>query len=118
MFPTSNQASGLRISLYVASGDFSEERCLQLAEWIEHLALSGWKSWVLDFSSVVHVNYRGLMRLSRTGRSLEHTGGFFRWCGMSPYLRDIAAVAGACDLPVYRNRLDAVRSLEGVLDGV
>ncbi len=118
MFPTSNQASGLRISLYVASGDFSEERCTQLAEWIEHLALSDWKSWVLDFSAVAHVNYRGLARLSRTARALEHTGGFFRWCGMSPYLRDIAAVAGACDRPVYRNRLEAVRGFEGTLNGV
>ena len=43
MFPTSGKAGGLRISLFVARGQFSQERCFRVAEWIEHLALSGWR---------------------------------------------------------------------------
>ncbi len=112
MFPHSYAPSGLRISLYVASGLMSEEKCSQLAEWIEHLAVSGWNRWVLDLASVEHVDYRGLQRLEDTARRLERTGGAFCWCGLSGYLRDIARVAGAYDRPAYRNRRDAVLGLE------
>jgi anti-anti-sigma regulatory factor len=117
MFPTSNQASGLRISLFEASGAFTYERCERLADTIEHLALSGWRSWVLDFSAAEHVNYRGLERLLGAANALEARGGCVRWCGMSAYLRDLARLAGAHDRPLYRNRIEAAADLKGVFDG-
>ena len=114
MFPTSGKAGGLRISLFVARGQFSQERCFRVAEWIEHLALSGWRHWVLDFTDAGHVDFRGFERLLRTARLLETTGGAFCWCGMSPYLRDISLVAGAHDRPVYPDSRAAVMGLEVV----
>ena len=118
MFPTSSRASGLRISLYVASGALSREKCLKLAEYIEHLAVQGWDRWVLDLSSVTHMDYQGTRRLLRTAQLLDGLGGEFRWCGMSPYLQDIARVAGGHDRPMYRSRLDAVRGLAALALGV
>lgn len=109
MFPNSSTAGGLRVTLYVASGHFAHERCARLAETIERLAFQGWNRWVLDFSSVRHMDYRGLTRLLRTAETLESAGGAFGWCGLSPYLKDIACVSGAHDRPCYRDRREAVR---------
>jgi anti-anti-sigma regulatory factor len=111
--PTTSTSGGTRATQYVASGHLSMERCLKLAELIEHLALQGWTHWVLDFTSVPHADFRGLEHLHRTSGRLERTGGSVRWCGLSPYLRDIARVAGAHDRPVFRGRLEAARGLAG-----
>jgi anti-anti-sigma regulatory factor len=111
--PTTSTSGGTRATQYVASGDLSIERCLKLAELIEHLALQGWTHWVLDFTSVPHADFRGLEHLHRTSGRLERAGGSVRWCGLSPYLRDIARVAGAHDRPVFRGRLEAARGLAG-----
>ena len=107
-FSNTDVPDGSRATHYVASGDLSRERCARLAELIEHLALQGWTHWVLDFASVPHADFRGLERLHRTSSRLELTGGSVRWCGLSPYLRDIARVAGAHDRPVFRGRWEAV----------
>jgi len=112
-FPSTDTSGGTRATHYQASGTLSRERCVRLAELIEHLALHGWTRWVLDFSAVPHADFRGLECLLRTSRRLELAGGCARWCGMSAYLRDIARVAGAHDRPVFRGRQEALRGLAG-----
>ncbi len=112
-FPATSTPGGTRTTHYVASGVLSLGRCARLAELIEHLALQGWRHWVLDFSSVPHADFRGLEILLGASRRLELSGGRVVWCGMSGYLRDIARVAGAHDRPVYRGRREAVRGLVG-----
>jgi anti-anti-sigma regulatory factor len=114
MFPNPSTAGGLRVTLYVASGNFTHERCARLAETIERLAGQGWIRWVLDFSSVRHMDYRGLKRLLESATALELAGGAFGWCGLSAYMRDIACVSGAHDRPCYRNRREAM-SLVGAV---
>jgi anti-anti-sigma regulatory factor len=111
MFPSSNTSSGLRVTTFVASGHFSRRRCARLAETIEGLALQGWNRWVLDFGAVRHVDYRGLRRLLRAARVLEASGGAFTWCGLSPYLRDIARFSGGHDRPFFHGRHDALIGL-------
>ena len=112
-FSGTSTTGGTRATHFIACGRLSEERCRRLAEMIEHLALHGWTRWVLDFTSVPHADFRGLERLHRTCRGLELAGGSVRWCGLSPYLRDIARVAGAHDRPVFRGRQEAAAALAG-----
>ncbi len=111
MYPTKDACSGLRISLYVASGEMTQERCHRLALMIEHLAQHGWQRWVLDFSAVTHVDFRGMEALGRVARGLERRAGRLLWCGLSPYLRSIARVAGEAGRPSFRGRPEAMQAL-------
>ncbi|MBI5837398.1 MAG: STAS domain-containing protein [Candidatus Eisenbacteria bacterium] len=112
-FPTTSTPGGTRATHYVASGALTIAKCAQLAGLIEHLAVQGWTDWVLDFASVPHADFRGLELLLRASQRLEMSGGSAHWCGMSPYLADIARVAGAHDRPVRRGRREATRGLVG-----
>ena len=67
----------------------------ELARKFDRLERAGYVRYVLDFTDVSHLDYRGVRPLVERAQRIRELGGDLKLAGLSPYLAAIFRVAGA-----------------------
>ena len=82
------------VAILRLEGEMSREDMKAAMEAFARLLGRGIFEFIVDFSEVSHVDYRGLQSLVPFAQSLKKLGGELKVCGLSPYIYAIFCSAG------------------------
>ncbi len=85
----------MRVQTLFLDGELSYEQLQGLHEELFRLAHRGRFQVVLEFSSVTHLDYRGVPALVSRAELFRRAGGDVKLASLSPYLQAIFRAAGA-----------------------
>jgi len=92
-FIFSIEADGVAVARL--EGEIGRDEMKAMAEAFARLTMRGIFEFVVDFSEVTHVDYRGLHALVHFSHALRKLGGEMKVCGLSSYIYAIFCATGA-----------------------
>lgn len=113
-FILSIEADGIAIARL--DGEVGREEMKAVAQAFARLTMRGIFEFVVDFSEVAHVDYRGLHALVQFAHSVKTLGGDIKVCGLSPYIYAIFCSAGVQEAFHYYEGIWPARAAFGSLE--
>jgi anti-anti-sigma factor len=107
------EADGVAIAR--VEGEIGRGEMKAMVDALSHLVARGIFEFVVDFSEVTHVDYRGLHALVRFAKSLQKLGGELKASGLSPYIYAIFCSTGAQETFHYYEGKGRARAAFGSL---
>jgi len=110
------EADGVAIARL--EGEMGREEMGGMKEAFARLVARGIFEFVVDFSEVTHVDYRGLHSWLSFANSLKKQGGEIKVCGLTPYIYAIFCSAGVQEaFDYYEGIWPAHAALGGIAGG-